>query len=135
MKWWYWTILGFACVLVVGGSLQLASPRADTPEFSEEEVVAIVKSNLLKHGYGGRTVISVSIDGASYVKEGKWSGICAVEYERERRSSGSIRLARGRDGLVEGPIPEGGTTTRPTVSIRWHFFEKSRTVEVFEAED
>ncbi len=119
-KWWHWVLLGLGFVMFLSGlgyvvveytnstfrPFTSISEFFDKPEFTYDEVVALVKRDLLDHP---TTVISSSDFTGSYVGHGKWSGTCRGQY------------GGGSDWLSA------------TVSIEWNFYEKSQTTEIVES--
>jgi len=86
----------------------IEQPKADVPEFSQDEVIAIVKQYLLEHwiARGLERRLDISFASCNYVGNGKWSG--AYSFEETFFFSKSVEYESGR----------------------WNFYEKSQTVEI-----
>ena len=72
-----WGVLGIGCAMLLGGAVWLAAPSMDfdRPQFNEDEVVALVKRDLIGQGLSSHTIASSNDYSAiRYLGDGKWRG-------------------------------------------------------------
>ena len=97
----------------------LAAPSMDfdRPQFNEDEVVALVKRDLIGQGLSSHTIASSNDYSAiRYLGDGKWRGMCIVYYEPEIPPDLSFPIR----GLA-----------RPfRASIEWQFYENLGIAEI-----
>jgi hypothetical protein len=130
-KWWLWFILAIGCLLIIVGVVALilsSKPevKADIPQFSYDEVVAIVKQDLLKREVNSYKVIASYNYSGQYLGHGKWSGSCTILTE------GIIEFpSESREGDIKVPQLLGPGEHYAINDTRlWNFYEKSQTVEL-----
>ncbi len=101
-------------------SVKDTSSKLDLPQFSRDEVIAIVKRDLLEQKLDSKDIVdSYNYHDVYYQHNGKWSGYCTIVTEGIIESS-SERPKLERPG-VQYAIVE---------TIQWNFYEKSQTVEI-----
>jgi len=124
-KWWLWFILAIGCLLIIVGVVALILPskpevKADIPQFSYDEVVAIVKQDLLKREVGSYKIVNSYNYSGEYLGHGKWSGSCIIV-----------------PSVTQAPpiliVPQIEPYSAPPIVIitrQWSFYEKSQTVDL-----
>jgi len=154
IKWWRWVLLSLGCMLIIGGiaygvtSKQFVVPVIEEqPDFSYDEVLAIVKNYLAKYKIANYSLVSSQNLTGHYVGKSKWSGTGkgilsaeSISYEWEYPPKKGETLEELRRRLYGEPEPPSEPQT-PTlvprthtdflqISIEWNFYEKSQTVEI-----
>ena len=99
---------------IVVGCASQAIIQEDIPQFTSDEVMAIVKRDLLEQQFQSTPIIDSSISGAVYKGQGKWSG------------RGEIRFGIGKAEELLGRHKYSYLKA----NITWNFYEKSQTVEI-----
>lgn len=77
--------------------------EVDEPQFSQDEVIAIVKRDLLEQGWRSLKITGIYTHSVKYAGQGKWQGKCEIELEYSRLTD---------------------------QQIKWNFYEKSQIVEI-----
>lgn len=121
MKWYVWLMAVAGVVLIAGGLLYIFVLQ-DNPEYTKDEVLAIVKNEVNDWAYSKDRSISSLFCYGNYIAEGKWSG------------SGNVKGSYSYISTIKSLITGGETQTTLTASyskgFRWNFYEKSGTVEI-----
>ena len=79
VRWWMWLTLGTGILLLTGGIVYANSTFSwhltDRPQYSEEEVDAIVKQYYIQYDFRSLDVIDTNISECAYAGNGIWQGI------------------------------------------------------------
>jgi len=155
MKWWHLVLILTGCFLVLGGlyyalytgQLNLAKDTPpidkvaiDEPEFSNDEVLAIVKREVELRPFLGDQVFSSEEYAGQYLGAGKWSGTATVRqsenvtvpFRYEMYTSSEMNKAPSERIPFFSEWEEREEVRYTVYKIVWNFYEKSRTVEISE---
>jgi hypothetical protein len=128
-KWWVWFILAIGCLLIIVGVVALILPskpevKADIPQFSYDEVVAIVKQDLLKREVSSYKVVVSYNYSDKYLGHGKWSGSCTI------RTEGVLEFTQEQGDIKIPQLLGPGEHYAVITTRQWSFYEKSQTVDL-----
>ena len=135
MKWWYWLLLSLGSVMIIGGILSIIQPWVDKPEFTSDEVIAIVKFHLTENNLLRATESADFM--ALYGGNGKWGGYCQTQVTKNGQPKWTNQYGQVvyTDNIANWGRISGGVWWPVMNRIIWNFYEKSKTTEIVTAKE